>query len=118
VGAKDNFHGTDLFLWERVRKDWHHLLRTFSEERAAREVRGYEELRKQWFKLMSGVMEFVSFYVKAKSINRTLNVSHEDPVNVVVSLYCGESVYARIRCDYGDDAMNNNTTKWRPKPVA
>jgi len=48
---------------------------------------------------MGGVMEFKSFYVKAKSMWPTGNVSHEDLVNVTVSLYCGESMYARIRSE-------------------
>jgi len=121
VGANDNIRGTDQsgkVFWERVLKDWLGALQGVSEGRAAREARGYEALRKQWSKVMSGVMEFASFYVKAKSMKPTGNVSHEDLVNVAVSLYCGESVYARIRGDYADDAKNNKTTKRRPKRVA
>jgi len=63
-------------------------------------------------------MEFSSYYLKAKELKPTGNVSEEDLINMAVSLFCGESIYTRVRGDYARDLKNQTTKKRRAKQIS
>jgi len=112
--------GTDQsgnVFWENALTKWRHRLRDVAEGRSAHEGRGKEALRKQWGKLLAGVMEFSSYYLTPKELKPKGNVSEKDLINMAVSLFCGESTYTRMRGDYAEDLKLQTTKKRRAKQI-
>ena len=123
IQANNPIRGTDQSgkeFWTRVLQSWQHVLRdeTDASVKAARDQRGFEALRKQWAKMVSGVMEFSSCIVQARLAKPTGISTHADLVNCAEGLYCGTNVYSRIRGDHADDVAKGKTTKRRKKQVS
>jgi len=121
--ANNPIRGTDQSskeFWTRVLKSWQHVLRneTDASVKAALDQRGFEALRKQWAKLVAGVMEFSSCIVQARPAKPTGISTHADLVYCAEGLYCGTNVYGRIRGDHADDMAKGKTTKRRTKQVS
>ena len=83
-----------------------------------REQPGFPDLRKQWAKIVAGVMEISSLAVQARLSKPTGIASHADLVNVAEGLYCSRNIYRRIRGDPEDDIVNGKKTKRRKKQVS
>jgi len=123
IEANNPIRGTDQSgkeFWTRVLKSWQHVLRneTDASVKAVRDQRGFEALRKQWAKMVAGVMEFSSCIVQARLAKPTGISTHADVVSYAEGLYCGTSVYGRIRGDHADDVAKSKTTKRRKKLVS
>jgi len=122
IEANNPIRGTDQSgkeFWGRVLTSWKHLLRneTDAAVKAARDQRGFDALRKQWAKMVAGVMEFSSCIVQARKAKPTGITTHADLVNCAEGLYCGTNVYGRIRGDHADDVATGKKTKRRIKRV-
>jgi len=72
-------------------------------------------MRKQWAKIVAGVMEFSSCVVQARLAKPTGIASHADLVNCAEGLYCSSNIYSRILGDHEDDVAEGKTTKRRKK---
>ena len=123
IEAKNPIRGTDQSgkeLWTRVLKSWQHVLSNEADAsvKAVPDQRGFEALRKQWVKMVAGVMEFSSFIVQARLAKPTGISTRADLLNCAEGLYCGTSVYGRIRGDHADDVAKGKTTKRRKKQVS
>jgi len=122
IEANNPIRGTDQSgkeFWGRVLKDWLHMLRNEKDAgvRAMRDKRGIDALRKQWAKMVAGVMGFSSCIVQARLSKPTGIATHADLVNCAEGLYCGTNVYGRIRGDHADDVAKGKKTKRRTKQV-
>ena len=122
IEANNPIRGTDQSgkeFWGRVLKGWTHALRneTDANVKAARDQRGLDALRKQWAKMVAGVMEFSSSIVQARKAKPTGITSHADLVNCAEGLYCGTNIYGRIRGDHADDVATGKKTKRHIKRV-
>ena len=123
IEANNPIRGTDQAgkeFWTRVVKSWQHVLRneTDASVKEARDQRGFEALRKQWAKMVAGVMEHSSCIVQARLAKPTGISTHADLVNCAEGLYCGTNVYGRIRGDHADDVAKGKTKKRRKKQVS
>jgi len=123
IEADNPIRGTDQAgkeFWTRVLKSWSHVLRNEMDAsvKAARDQRGFEALRKQWAKMVAGVMEFSSCIVQARLAKTTGISTHADLVNCAEGLYCGTNVYGRIRGDHADNVAKSKTRKHRKKQVS
>ena len=85
---------------------------------AGKEQRGFHAMRKQWAKIMAGVMEISSGMVQARLSKPTGIAAHADLVNCAEGLYCSTNVYGRIRGDHADDVAKKMTAKRRKKQVS
>jgi len=80
IEANNPIGGTDQSgkdSWRRVLTGWLQLLRR-ELGGAAREQRGFDAVRKQWAKIVAGVMEFSSCVVQARLSKPTGIASHAD----------------------------------------
>ena len=123
IESNNPIRGTDQSgkeFWGRVLKSWQHILQGEADARvkAARDQRGFEALRKQWAKMVAGVMEFSSCIVQAKLAKPTGIATHADLVNCAEGIFCGTNVYGRIRGDHADDVAKGKKTKRRKKQVS
>jgi len=123
IEANSPIRGTDQVgkeSWTRVLKSWQHVLRNETEAsmKAARDQRGFEALRKQWAKMVAGVMELSCCIVQARLAKPTGISTHADLVNCAEGLYCGTNVYGRIHCDHADDVAKGKTKKRRKKQAS
>jgi len=71
IEANNPIRGTDQSgkeFWTRVLKSWQHVLRieTDASVKAARDQRRFEALRKQWAKMVAGVMCSISLLAIGK----------------------------------------------------
>ena len=122
IEANNPIRGTDQSgkeFWGRVLKGWTNALRneTDANVTAARDQRGLDALRKQWAKMVAGVMECSSCIVQARKAKPTGITTHADLVNCAEGLYCGTNIYGRIRGDHADDVATGKKTKRRIKRV-
>jgi len=120
IEANNPIRGTDQSgkeFWRRVLKGWLDLLRG-EPGAAGREQRGVEAMRKQWAKIVAGVMEFSSGMVQARLSKPTGIATHADLVNCAEGLYCSTNIYGRIRGDHADNVAKGKTTKRRKKQVS
>jgi len=122
IEPNNPIRGTDQSekeFWGRVLTSWKHLLRneTDATVKAARHQRGFDALRKQWAKMVAGVMKFSSCIVQARKANPTGITTHADLVNCAGGLNCGTNIYGRIRCDHAVDVAAGKKTKRRIKRV-
>jgi len=123
IEANNPIRGTDQAgkeFWTRVLKSLQHVLRneTGASEKSALDQRGLEALRKQWAKMVAGVMELSSCIVQARVAKPTGISTHADRVNCAEGLYCGTNVYGRIPGDHADDVAKGKTKKRRKKQVS
>jgi len=122
IEANNPIRGTDQSgkeFWGRVLKDWLHMLRNEKDAgvRAMRDKRGIDTLRKQWAKMVAGVMEFSSCIVQARLSKPTGTATHADLVNCAEGLYFGTNVYGRVRGVHDDDVAKGKKTKRSTKQV-
>jgi len=120
IEANNPIRGTDQSgkdFWRRALTGWLQLLRG-EPGAAAREQRGFDAMRKQWAKIVAGVMEFSSCVVQARLSKPTGIASHADLINCAEGLYCSSNIYSRIRGDHEDDVAKGKTTKRRKKQVS
>jgi len=78
IEANNPIRGTDQSgkeFWRRVLKGWLDLLRG-EPGAAGREQRGFDAMRKQWAKIVAGVMEFSSCMVQARLSKPTGIATH------------------------------------------
>jgi len=92
IEAINPIQGTDQSgkeFWTRVLSSWQHVLRNVTDASvtAARDHRGFEALRKQWAKMVAGVMGFSSCIVQARLAEPTDISTPADLVNCAEGLY-------------------------------
>jgi len=107
--------GKDFRRWALT--GWLQLLRG-EPGGTAREQRGFDAMRKQWAKIVAGVIEFSSCVVQARLSKSTGIATHTDLVNCAEGLYCSSNIYSRIRGDHEDDVAKEKTTKRRKKKLS
>jgi len=120
IEANNPIGGTDQSgkeFWRRVLKGWLDLLRG-KPAAAGKEQRGFDAMRKQWTKLVAGVMEVSSCMVQARLSKPTGIATHADLVNCAKGLYCSTDIYGRICDDHADDVAKGKTTQRRKKQVS
>ena len=120
IEANYPIRGTDQSgkeFWRWVLKGWLDLLRG-EPGAAGREQRRDDAMRKQWAKIVAGVMEFSSCMVQARLSKPTGIATHADLVNCAEGLYRSTNIYGRIRGDHADDVAKGKTTKRRKKQVS
>ena len=109
VTTNDCIRGTDQsgnLFWENALTKWRHRLRDVAEGRAAREGRGKETLRKQWGKLLAGVMEVFQLLPEGQGAEANGQRERRGP-----DQHCGQPLLWRVDLharanDYAEDLKN------------
>jgi len=99
IESNNPIRGTDQSgkeFWSRVLKSWQRVLQgeTDARVKAPRDQRGFEALRKQWAKMVAGVMEFSSCIVQARLAKPTGIATHADLVNCAEGILAGQTCTA------------------------